>query len=198
MNRPQRIRRALSRYPLRSIIGGIWLSRHFSRRGGLVLWVDGRPMPKIVNRGGALETDGCTLFDGVRLEVGKNARLSIGKGTYLNRNVVVVCDERVSIGRDCMISWDVVIMDSDQHDWPGIPMKRAPVTIGDRVWIGCRAIILKGVTIGDGVVVGAGAVVTRDVPPWTVVAGQPAKVVRHLDDRADEPLDLPAKAIGGR
>ena len=58
-------------------------------------------------------------------------------------------------------------------------IKSAPITIGDRVWIGCRAIILAGVTIGEGSVVAAGSVVTRDVPPGTLVAGNPAKVIRE-------------------
>ena len=57
----------------------------------------------------------------------------------------------------------------------------APVVIGDRVWVGTRAIILKGVTIGDGAVVAAGAVVNKDVPPHAVVAGIPAKVVGSAD-----------------
>ncbi|MEH7581800.1 DapH/DapD/GlmU-related protein, partial [Priestia megaterium] len=57
--------------------------------------------------------------------------------------------------------------------------KREPVIIEDRVWIGARCIILPGVTIGKGATVGAGAVVTKDVPPYTVVAGNPAKVVKY-------------------
>jgi len=54
---------------------------------------------------------------------------------------------------------------------------RLPITIGDRAWIGSRAVVLKGVTIGEGAVVAAGAVVHEDVPAWTVVGGVPAKVI---------------------
>ena len=54
----------------------------------------------------------------------------------------------------------------------------APVAIGDDVWLGARVIVLKGVTIGDGAIVGAGSVVTRDIPPWSIAGGQPAKVIR--------------------
>lgn len=57
--------------------------------------------------------------------------------------------------------------------------KTAPIQIGNHVWIGARAIILKGVTIGDGVVVAAGAVVTKDVPPNTLVGGVPAKIIKE-------------------
>jgi len=58
----------------------------------------------------------------------------------------------------------------------------APVKISNKAWIGVRAIVLKGVTIGEGAVVGAGSIVTSDVPPWTIVAGNPARIIRPLTD----------------
>ncbi len=66
-------------------------------------------------------------------------------------------------------------MDTDQHELPGEGLVVAPVTIGDGVWIGARAIVLKGVTVGDGAIIAAGAVVTRDVPAGATVASVPAK-----------------------
>ena len=63
-------------------------------------------------------------------------------------------------------------------DWRNVNSR--PIVIKDDVWIGMNVIILKGVTIGEGAIVGAGSVVTKDVPAWTVVAGNPAKVVKHL------------------
>ena len=89
----------------------------------------------------------------------------------------VVAWKEVAIGRDCMIGWDVLIMDTDQHPLPGRGLDNRPVRIGDGVWIGARATILKGVTIGDGAIVGACAVVTRDVPAGAVVTG-PSAVTR--------------------
>jgi acetyltransferase-like isoleucine patch superfamily enzyme len=75
---------------------------------------------------------------------------------------------------------DVFIRDSDSHLISGSDRSATePIRIGDRVWIGARAVILKGVTIGDGAIVAAGAVVTRDVEAGTLVAGVPAKYVRH-------------------
>ncbi len=88
-----------------------------------------------------------------------------------------MCKDNVTIGSDCAISWDVTIMDTDYHSIEG-NSDTASVTIGNKVWIGCKATILKGVTIGDGAVIAAGALVTRDVPPNSVVAGVPAKVVK--------------------
>ena len=67
--------------------------------------------------------------------------------------------------------------------------KPLPVKIGDDVWIGRRVIILPGVTIGDGCIIGAGAVITKDIPPYSVVVGVPAKVVRRRKD--DEETSMP-------
>jgi acetyltransferase-like isoleucine patch superfamily enzyme len=117
----------------------------------------------------------------VRLECGEGARITIGNGTYLNRGVEVVAARSVSIGRDCKIARDVIIMDTDQHALPGAELVVKPVVIGDRVWIGARAIILKGVHIGDDAVIGAGAVVTKDVPPRGVAVGPAARLIRTLD-----------------
>jgi len=106
------------------------------------------------------------------------AVVEIGDHTFLNRRTEVMCKRHVRIGSHCAISWDVTISDTDYHALEGTETTR-PVTIGDRVWIGSRATILKGVTIGDGAVVAAGAVVSKDVPPRTLVAGVPARVVRE-------------------
>jgi len=116
----------------------------------------------------------------VRLEIGKDALLRIDKGTYLNRNTLIVAERSVEIGKNCKISWDVIIMDSDQHVLGNPNEANAPVVIGDDVWIGCRAIILKGVRVGRGAVIGAGSVVTKDVPEYTVAGGVPAKVIKTL------------------
>ena len=87
----------------------------------------------------------------------------------------------MTIGRDCKIARDVLIMDTDQHPLPGTDLVVAPVVIEDRVWIGARAIVLKGVQIGHDSVVGAGAIVTRSVPPGSIVVGTAARVIRTLD-----------------
>ena len=91
----------------------------------------------------------------------------------------------VYIGRDVMMAPFVVIYARDHiHERTDIPMMQqgmaepAPVVIEDDVWIACRAIILKGVRIGKGAIVAAGAVVTKDVPPYTMVGGNPARVIR--------------------
>ncbi len=170
--------RRLRRYGVGKHLAGLWVRRHFSH-AGVILASGGFPLPAVVNHG-EIEVENCCFFSGVRLECWPGAAIRIGNGTYLNRNCEVVAGKSVTIGRDCKLARDVIIMDTDQHEVPGIGLIVAPVSIGDRVWIGARALILKGVTIGDDAVVAAGSVVTRDVPPRTVVAGVPARVVREF------------------
>ena len=124
------------------------------------------------------------LQRGVRIVV-DSGRLSIGAGTNVNGlGTKILCAESVTIGAGCTFSWEVQVLDNDFHAITSGGTQqpsRAPVVIGDRVWVGTRAVILKGVTIGDGAIVAAGAVVTKDVPPGAIVAGLPAKVVGHAD-----------------
>jgi acetyltransferase-like isoleucine patch superfamily enzyme len=133
-------------------------------------------------RNGVIELGrGVLLYQDVKLSVrgdGAAARLSIGDATSVGDRTEIHCGSEVAIGARCSISWDVVIMDRDYHSLGDGPATPSPVEIGSDVWIGCRAIVLKGVTIGPGAVVAAGSVVTRDVAPAALVAGNPARVVR--------------------
>jgi acetyltransferase-like isoleucine patch superfamily enzyme len=176
----ERIRVRLKKFTFMEYVHGLWLSRKFTTRGIIVV-SGGRPFPRVFNDGGEIVVGNCQFYSGVRMEVGEGAVLKIGKGTYLNRNTLVVAKKSVEIGGNCKISWDVVIMDSDQHTLEDQDTSSAPVVIGDDVWIGCRAIILKGVRVGRGAVIGAGSVVTRDVPSRAVVGGVPAKLIKQLD-----------------
>lgn len=109
----------------------------------------------------------------------KGSKLEIGSG-FCNSNIKIRCSKEITIGNDVAISHDVTIMDSDAHciDSKDYEMSK-PVHIEDNVWIGTRATILKGVKIGKGSIVAAGAVVTKDVPPNSMVAGVPAKVIKE-------------------
>ncbi len=126
----------------------------------------------------------------------REGQVLIGDRSFIGLSDLV-CHSKIEIGNDVMISWGVTIVDHNSHslfweqrkddvtNWAqGIKrwddVRRAPVKIQDKVWIGFNAIILKGVTIGEGAVVAAGAAVTKDVPPFTLVAGNPAAVVRQL------------------
>ena len=109
----------------------------------------------------------------------EGAKLSIGSG-FCNSDIKIRCTESISIGEHVAISHDVTIMDSDAHMIDEVDyVKTKPVRIGNHVWIGTKATILKGVSIGNGAIIAAGAVVTRDVPAHTLVAGVPAKVIKE-------------------
>lgn len=173
------IRLRLQRHGIIEHIKGLWLSRKFTMAKILVV-SGGPPFPKIINEGGKIFAENCQFYSGVRLEVGKNAFIKIGNGTYLNRNTVIVSQKQVEIGNDCKIAWDVVIMDTDLHPLPGeTQIDPKPVVIKDNVWIGCRAIVLKGVTIGSGAIIAAGAVVTKDIPDYSIAAGVPARIISY-------------------
>lgn len=120
----------------------------------------------------------------VRLELvaHRGGRIEIGDGTFINYGVSISAHELVSIGRDCNIGQYTIINDNDYHDIEDkfrTPPSQ-PVVIEDRVWLGARVIVLKGVRIGADAVIGAGSVVTRDIPPRSIAVGMPAKVVRQF------------------
>ena len=133
---------------------------------------------------------------GVRVDGSAPGAGGVGQFTQKNRpsGSLPKCErdtefvKSVSIGRDCKIARDVIIMDTDQHSLPQGELVVRPVDIGDRVWIGARAMVLKGVHVGHDSVIGAGAIVTRSVPPHSTVVGTAARVLRTYPDR--ESLNL--------
>lgn len=118
--------------------------------------------------------------------------ICIGDDSGLSGTTVCAA-QSVTIGARCLFGADVLIFDTDfhNHDWhnrryskPDWLRISKPVTIGNDVFIGTRAIVQKGVSVGDGAIVAAGSIVTADVPPHTIVAGNPARVIRKLVELA--------------
>lgn len=132
----------------------------------------------LILRGGSNAYYGCDflVFDGAKL-------IFKGKDS-INQNVQIICMDRIEIGFDCMISRDVVIRDNDGgHRILSDGYKTtAPVIIGDHVWIGQGAVIMKGVTIGDGAIIGAGAIVMTNVKPRSVVMADPSRTMQKNVD----------------
>ena len=145
-----------------------------------------------LGRGSAIYKD--TMFD-----LGSRAEVQVGEYALIH-GARIVCDAHLKIGNYALISWQVVLMDTYRLPFDSVKrrqiLERAadrgelspradipaqPISIQDNVWIGFDACILPGVTIGEGAIVGARSVVSHDVPAYTVVAGNPARVVRQLD-----------------
>lgn len=122
-----------------------------------------------------------SIGTGCQVTVEENAKLELGEG-YLNRDSKIYCFNNIKIGNKVIISENVLIRDSDTHsiiENEKIKEKTKPIIIEDNVWIGASAVILKGVHIASNSVVAAGAVVTKDVPANSIVAGNPARVIKE-------------------
>jgi acetyltransferase-like isoleucine patch superfamily enzyme len=133
---------------------------------------------KLDDRAKIIVTGKFSFYSGCFVSLGKGALLNLGSG-YANSDVNITCFKRIEIGNDVNLSKGVIIRDSDNHKiLDGKHKMTKPIKIGNHVWIGVRAIILKGVIIADGAIVAAGAVVTKDVPSKCLVAGVPARVIR--------------------
>jgi maltose O-acetyltransferase len=106
--------------------------------------------------------------------------LEVGDNVFINYGSSLVSSAHLKIGDDCLIGTHVMVMDCDFHrvEDKAWDTTGQPIVLEDRVWLGNRSMVLKGVRIGHDSVVAAGSVVTRDVPPRSVVAGVPARVVR--------------------
>jgi len=149
--------------------------------------------PKVITLGNGVTIDAI-------LEVYSKGNLFIDDYTFIG-NSRLFCVNHISIGKGCWIADHVFIMDSDLHPvsskrrfndaknfsegiFPDVytDIPNSPTVIENFVWIGVNCTILKGVTIGEGSIIGAGSVVTKDVPPWTIVAGNPARIIREIPE----------------
>ncbi len=179
------------------------VNRHYAILGARWLWLK-------LRYGRRLRTDGpCFVCSGVKLEIGKNAVLrlgrwswigndckirvhegevSIGAKTVMGQECTISAYQHISIGRECIVADRVMLIDFDH----GVVEVERPirlqgiykrdVNVGSNVWIGYGACVLRGVKIGDNCVIGTSAVVTKDVPDNAVVGGVPARVLRMREE----------------
>lgn len=141
---------------------------------------------------------GTCVYMGSLFDVGPQGKMTFGECVLVN-GARFTCDAEITVGDHCLISWNVVFMDSYRMTLDPaerrkeleqaalrsprgleIESQAKPIHIGPNVWIGFDACVLPGVTIGEGSIIGARSVVVKDVPPRTVAAGNPARVIREL------------------
>lgn len=153
-----------------------------TRHGDLTIIENNNTFIQLGEYSTAIFKDKSQIGNGCHLILGKNAKFSIGKNSFIAVNSRITCAKEISIGDNTAISWNVQILDTDVHNVIINGEKRIEtksVQIGNDVWIGTNVIILKGVTIGDGAIIAAGTVINKDVPPNSLVAGNPMKVIKE-------------------
>lgn len=141
----------------------------------------------IINRIRYKDRISITLINSIKgklkIELEDKAILKIGDRVFLNHNVSLTCLDEITIGDFCNIANNVVIVDHNhKYNNTGVieGYELSPIHIGNRVWIGANVTILKGVTIGEGAIISAGAVVNKDVPPYEIWGGVPARKIKSL------------------
>jgi acetyltransferase-like isoleucine patch superfamily enzyme len=157
------------------------------RRGAFARWpIHGNVLEAL--REGRLQIGADTLLEPhVWLTAPDGARISIGRGTFLNVGVMVASLELVEIGDHCMFANGCFVTDSSHRfEDPNLPVpwqgftSRGPTRVGNNVWCGVGAVITSGVSVGERCVIGANSVVTADIPPFSIAAGAPARVLRTI------------------
>jgi acetyltransferase-like isoleucine patch superfamily enzyme len=170
------LRRCTEVGPLTRVVGRVIVVNHGSIRLGSRVRLTGRPVP-------------------IELAALEGASLVVGDGTGMNRGVSICAANSISIGRRCGIGNDCLIIDTDFHQVGDHsqtqPGDAAPIVIGDKVWLAARTVVLKGVTIGEGAVACAGSVIATSVPPYTMVGGSPARVIKRLEAPGAAPSAVP-------
>jgi acetyltransferase-like isoleucine patch superfamily enzyme len=151
----------------------------------------------VLKEGCALKIGEDCMIEGSLILDRQNGQIEIGNRVFMGGGSQIICIEKVIVEDDVLISWGCTIVDHNAHsvcwkerandvtnwlrgikDWG--PVVKKPILIKAKAWIGFNVIVMKGVTIGEGAVVGAGSVVVEDVDPYTVVAGNPARILKRL------------------
>lgn len=158
------------------------------RREAFVRWpVHGNVLEAL--REGRLEIGPHVLLEPhVWITADRPARVRIGEGTFLNLGVMIAALDLVEIGAHCMLANGSFVTDANHRfddpeqpvPWQGFTSK-GPTRLGDNVWCGMNVVITSGVTVGERCVIGANSVVTSDLPPRSIAAGVPARVLRRVE-----------------
>jgi len=166
------------------------INRHMARTGAFIRYpVEGEVL-EALDEGRLTIGEGTLLEPGCWLTLSPEARIEIGKGCFLNRNVMLAAIDRIEVGDHVMFANGCFVGDAaHRFDDPDTPITRqgftskGPVKIGSNSWFGANCVVTSGVTIGDRCVIGSNSVVTKDLPDHVIAAGNPAKVLKEIEFR---------------
>lgn len=172
------------------------INRHAARGGFFIRHPIEGEVLEALDEGRLVIGEGTKLEPGCWITLAPDARIEIGRGSFLNRETMLAAQELIEIGDHAMLANGCFVGDADHRfDDPDMPITwqgftpRGPVRIGDNVWLGKGVVVQGGTTIGDRCVVGSNSVVTKDLPAATIAAGVPAKVLREIEFRASGESD---------
>jgi acetyltransferase-like isoleucine patch superfamily enzyme len=164
------------------------LNRHAARGGFFVRYPVEGELLEALDEGRLTIGAGTLLEPGCWLTLAPQATIAIGAGCFLNRNTMLAAHERIEIGDHTMLANGCFVGDADHRfDDPEEPITRqgftskGPVRIGSNCWLGVNVVVTSGVTIGERCVIGSNSVVTGDLPPRTIAAGAPARVLKQIE-----------------
>lgn len=164
------------------------IHREMAKREAFVRWpVHGNVLEAM--REGRLQIGPHVLLEpNVWITMPGDARVMIGEGTFLNMGAMIAAEQLVEIGDHCMLANGCFVSDSShRYDDPNRPItwqgfeSKGPTRIGDNCWLGAHVVVTSGVSIGERCVIGANSVVTKDIEPYSIVAGAPAKLLRKVE-----------------
>jgi acetyltransferase-like isoleucine patch superfamily enzyme len=166
------------------------LARHAAKGGFYVRHPVEGELLEALDEGRLRIGEGTLLEPGCWLTLAPEARIEIGDGCFLNRNTMLAAYESIEIGAHTMFANGCFVGDAEHRfddptqpvTWQGFTSK-GPVRIGANCWFGVNCAVTSGVTIGERCVIGANSVVTRDIPPGSIAAGAPARVIKAIDFR---------------
>jgi acetyltransferase-like isoleucine patch superfamily enzyme len=174
---------------------GRWLrrrriDRHAARGGFFVRYPVEGELLEALDEGRLMIGEGTLLEPGCWLTLAPEARIEIGAGCFLNRNTMLAAQAEIVVGDHTMLANGCFVGDAEHRfDDPDMPVtwqgftSKGPVRIGANCWFGVNCVVTSGVTIGERCVIGANSVVNRDLPPGTIAAGAPARVIKAIDLR---------------
>ena len=174
----------------RKILRSLWLKNFIGKCGKKVFFGDDIIM---INHHNMIIGDNVVIDDSCMITPIEDGVIDIKSNCHIGRFCHITALKRITLGENCLLGQHVTITDNSHGDITFEAMSTPPnqrpitsrggITIGKNVWIGENAVILQDITFGDGCIIGAGSIVTKDIPAYSVAVGNPARVIKQLENK---------------